>query len=123
MPDERIGTYAKGVMGESAACSYLMEKGMQLLQRRYRSPYGEIDLVMLDGEILVFAEVKTRERQGRLQAQYAVTPVKQRRLIQTGRCYLGEHPEHQERLIRFDVITVAGDGVLHLPNAFEGAIW
>lgn len=122
MPEHIIGTYAKGVMGENAACTYLMERGMQPVERRYRSPYGEIDLIMLDGNTLVFVEVKARERQGRLQAQLAVTPVKQRRLIQTGCCYLGEHPEHQERLIRFDVVTVAQDGILHIANAFESSM-
>lgn len=121
MPD--VSAYAKGVMGETAAAKYLAQHGLTLLERRYRSPYGEIDLILLDGEALVFAEVKTRERGTFLTAQQAVTPQKQRRLIQTARCFLGEHPQYAQKPMRFDVVTVAKDGVFHLPNAFEGSEW
>jgi len=121
MPD--ISAYAKGVMGETAAAAHLTRQGMQLLARRYRSPYGEIDLVLLDGNVVVFAEVKTRERGNAVSAQSAVTPLKQKRLIQTARCYLGEHPEHAARMLRFDVVTVSQDGVFHLANAFQGSEW
>ena len=122
MPDA-LSAYAKGVMGENAACHYLMTKGMKAVDRRWRSPYGEIDLVMLDGDVLVFVEVKARETTGRVQAQFAVTPAKQRRMMETVRFYLGEHPEHVARMMRFDVVTVAVDGILHVPNAFEGTAW
>ena len=122
MPDS-LSAYAKGVIGEMAAASYLARQGMEELHRRYRSPYGEIDLIMLDGETLVFVEVKARERVGRVQAQYAITPVKQRRMMETVRCFLGEYPECSERMMRFDVVTVAKDGILHIPNAFEGQAW
>ena len=121
MPD--VSAYAKGVMGETAACDYLVQRGMDVIARRYRSPYGEIDLILQDGGVLVFAEVKTRERGTFLTAQQAVTPQKQRRLIQTARCFLGEYPQYAQRPMRFDVVTVAKDGVFHLPNAFEGSEW
>ena len=120
MPE--ISAYAKGVMGEAAAQDYLMQKRFELLDRRVRSPYGEIDLIMLDGDMLVFVEVKAREKATRSQAQFAVTPAKQRRMLQTALCYLNDHPEHAERLMRFDVVTVGKDGILHLPNAFEAAL-
>lgn len=120
---DSISAYAKGVMGETAAQAYLEARGLETLVRRYRSPYGEIDLVLLEGEILVFAEVKTRERGSLASAQMAVTPAKQRRLIQTARCYLNEYPEHARRMMRFDVVTVAKDGVVHIPNAFQGSEW
>lgn len=110
-------------MGETAACDHLSSKGMEMLDRRYRSPHGEIDLIMLDGEVLVFVEVKTRSKLGRMQAQYAITPDKQRRMMESVRYYLGEHPEHCQRMMRFDVVTVAPDGICHLPNAFEGNAW
>lgn len=121
MPD--LSAYAKGVMGETAACGYLTQRGLSPIARRYRSPYGEIDLILLDGDILVFAEVKTRERATSVSAQLAVTPAKRRRLVQTARCFLGEHPEHTGRLMRFDVVTVARDGIFHFPNAFDALEW
>lgn len=122
MPDS-LSAYAKGVMGENAALAYLEQQGLVMLDRRYRSPYGEIDLIMLDGEVLVFVEVKAREKLGRSEAQYAITPAKQRRMMETVRYYLGDHWEHAQRMMRFDVVTVARDGILHLPNAFEGEAW
>lgn len=110
-------------MGETAACEYLLRQGMHFLERRYRSYGGEIDLIMLDGDTLVLVEVKCRERSSSSDAQQAVTPAKQRRLIHAARCYLGEHPEHFQRPIRFDVIAVAADGFLHIPDAFQGSEW
>ena len=123
MTDQPLTAYAKGVMGETAACQYLMHKGMQPVQRRYHSPYGEVDLIMLDGETLVFVEVKARERLSPAEAQQSVTPAKQRRLIASARCYLGLHPEHARRMIRFDVVTATQMGIHHLANAFQGNEW
>lgn len=122
MPDG-LSTYAKGVMGETAAAVYLTDAGMTELFRRYRSPYGEIDLIMQEKDTLVFVEVKVRERMDRTQALYAITPAKQRRMMDTVRWFLGEHPEYAERMMRFDAVTVTRDGILHLPNAFEGQAW
>ena len=123
MTDRRVSAYAKGVMGENRACEYLCQRGMVPLFQRYHSPFGDIDLVMLEGETLVFVEVKTREQAGETSALYAVTPVKRRRIIETARCLLGEHPEHRARMMRFDIALVTREGVCHLPNAFEGAEW
>lgn len=121
MPDTTV--YAKGVMGEVAAEQSLVQRGFLPLARRYRSAYGEIDLIMMDGDTVAFIEVKTRERGSLLAAQNAVTPAKQRRLIDTARCYLSDHSEYTERLLRFDVVAVAKDGITHIPNAFFGNEW
>jgi len=110
-------------MGEMAACDYLIARGLSPVERRYHSPYGEIDLIMLDGDTLVFAEVKSREHAPSLSAQTAVTPRKQRNLINTALCYLGQHPEYAQHLLRFDVITVTKEGISHIPNAFQGSEW
>lgn len=123
MTEKPLSSYASGVMGEIAACDALCQMGMEPLCRRFRSPYGEIDLILLDGETLVFVEVKARPNGTFADGQYAVTPAKRRRLIQTARCFLGEHPEHAERMIRFDIAVVASDGIHHLRNAFEGSEW
>ena len=55
-------TSDKGLVGERQALAYLQQLGMRPVCQRYRCPYGEIDLVMLDGECLVFVEVKLRAR-------------------------------------------------------------
>lgn len=121
MPDP--SAYAKGVMGETAACDYLISRGLSPVDRRFHSPYGEIDLIMLDQEMLVFVEVKAREHASSLSAQTSVTAGKQRRLIHTARCYLSQHPEYAQRALRFDVVTVTQEGIHHIPNAFEGSEW
>ena len=123
MPDQRFTSYARGVQGEADAEEHLRRNGMSLLERRYRSPYGEIDLIMLDEEVLAFIEVKARFRGTIHSAQLAVTPVKQQKIIRTALCYLASHPEHAHRIMRFDVVAIAGDCVYHLPDAFQGAGW
>jgi len=123
MPDQRLNAYLKGLQGEEAAEDYLCKAGMACLDRRYRSPYGEIDLIMLDGEVLAFVEVKARNMSTLYAAQMSVTPTKQRRIIQTALCFLSEHPEHTGRLMRFDIIGLSSDCIQHIPNAFQGAGW
>lgn len=123
MPDKPLNTYAKGVLGEWAAEKYLCENGMVCLERRYRSPYGEIDLVMLDHDVLAFVEVKARLIATIQSAQLAVTPAKQRKIIRTALCYLGDHPEHAQRMMRFDIVSIVGDCIHHLPDAFQGSGW
>ena len=54
---DNLSAYAKGVLGEAAVCDRLTDGGMELLERRFRSPFGEIDLIMLDGDVVAFVEV------------------------------------------------------------------
>lgn len=123
MIDKPLPPYASGVIGEITACNALIQRGMEPLFRRFRSPFGEVDLIMLDHDTLVFVEVKTRANGTSADGQYAVTPKKRQRLIQTARHFLGEHPEHAGRMLRFDVVVIASDGVHHFINAFEGSEW
>lgn len=123
MPETR-SIYAKGIQGEAIAEQHLKAKGFQWIASRYRSPYGEIDLIMLDQNVLVFIEVKYRSRATLASAQLAVTPAKQRRIIQTALCYLNEHPEYAEHPMRFDIVSFSGDDTWeHLQNAFQGYGW
>lgn len=115
MPDT---SYQKGVDGEAAALAYLKNKGMAPLEMRYHSRFGEIDLVMEDGDALVFVEVKSRPKGQMGDGACAVTPQKQRRLIKTALCYLAEHPT--DRVARFDVVELTQNGIQHIINAFEG---
>ena len=52
-----------------------------------------------------------------------MTPLKRRRMAEAARCYLGAHPEHAGRCVRFDVVTVTAEGVRHVPDAFSGCEW
>lgn len=109
--------YDSGLMGERQAENYLAGLGMLCLARRYRGGDGELDLVMQDGDILVMVEVKYRPRSRRGMGLAAVTPSKQRRMLHAAQHFLLER-EWTSRPVRFDVVEITADGLLHLPNAF-----
>lgn len=114
---------ALGTAGESHALRYLEARGHRLVTRNWYCQSGELDLVTLDDEVLVFVEVKTRrgERAGR--ADDAVTSRKRSRFLASAEWFLAKHPEHQNRIWRCDLVAIAIDGtsgvakVRHYPNA------
>ncbi len=112
--------YEAGLKGESQAESYLVSLGMKVLARRYRGQDGEIDLVMQDGEYVVFVEVKARMKGLPGEGLLAVTPNKQRRMTHAALSFLLER-EWMDRAVRFDVVEVTGYGIRHVPNAFMAA--
>lgn len=112
--------YESGLSGEARAERYLNQLGMNVIARRYRGADGEIDLVMLDRETIVFVEVKARPASFAGAGLMAVTPAKQRRMTHAAMSFLLER-EWMERLVRFDVVEITRDGILHIPNAFMAA--
>ena len=109
--------YDKGLSGEQQAENYLSGRGMLCLERRYRGQDGEIDLIMRDSETIVMVEVKYRP-EGRAGAGLvAVTPAKQRRMLHAAQSFLLER-EWMNVPVRFDVVEITADGILHIPNAF-----
>ena len=110
--------YQKGLVGEQRALEYLQNRGMVLLCRRYRSPFGEIDLVMHDGDALVFVEVKARGTGRQGMGLIAVDARKQKKLVKTALYFLSE--QGYDGVARFDVIELTADGVLHVRDAFQG---
>lgn len=111
-------TYETGVRGEEAAETYLAGKGLTPLARRYREKCGEIDLIMADGDCVVFVEVKTRFSAAAGLGAMAVTPQKQRRIARCATVYLMKQ-KWLNKSIRFDVVEVNRDGIIHIPNAFQ----
>ena len=102
---ERIGRYRRGRVSEWLAAAALLARGHRILARRFRTPYGEIDLVARKRNLLVFVEVKAR---GSLdEAAYAVTPRQQQRIIDAAQGWLVAHPEHAEFELRFDAMLIA----------------
>jgi putative endonuclease len=93
-----------GAWGEEQAAYYLENRGYRIVERGFRSRFGEIDIIAGTADELIFCEVKTR-RQGALAApQEAVSRSKQRRLIKTAGWYLNQHPWDGD--LRFDVIAI-----------------
>jgi putative endonuclease len=107
-----------GRRGEDAAAAWLARQGCEVVARNVRTAFGEIDLVALDGDVVVFVEVKARRGQGALEA---VGPAKQRRLVRLATAFLAR-AGWLERKARFDVVAVDGRGACtHVANAFDCA--
>lgn len=111
---------ARGRWAEDAACRHLEALGYRCEARNVRLAGGEIDLVALQGDVLVFVEVKARRAPGR--AGEAVTADKRRRLARAAAAWIARRGLPAGGC-RFDVVTVEGRGedvgVEHLPNAFD----
>ncbi len=110
--------YHRGLRGEERAEAYLCARGMILIARRFRGQDGEIDLIMQEGETIVFVEVKARPNAGAGEGFQAVTPAKQRRLIHAAVFFLIQR-EWMDRPVRFDVVEITSQGLRHVPNAFQ----
>ncbi len=112
-----------GIVGETLAARELASRGYRILERRYRTRYGEIDIVAEDGETLVFVEVRARATAEFGRAGDSVVAAKQRKVAAMAVDYLARH--HQtNRPCRFDVVAI--DGALSeqpqitiYPAAFE----
>jgi putative endonuclease len=113
-----------GTRSERAAARFLKKLGYRILVRNYRCPLGELDLIALDRQCLVFVEVRSTERGDVLKPAASVDRIKQERLTQ-----LALHFLKRKRLLnqaaRFDVLALSWPAgqveptIAHYPNAFE----
>ncbi len=97
---------ALGEYGERLACRYLTERGLTVVDRNWRCPEGEIDVVALDGGWVVVCEVKTRSGLRFGAPVEAVVPRKVARLRRLALTWLEAHPEHRGRRLRIDVVGI-----------------
>jgi putative endonuclease len=109
-----------GKMGEDLACRELGRRGYSILARRYRTRYGEIDIVARDGETTVFVEVKTREGDEFGGGAGAITGWKQRRIARMATDYLARQ-KMMDKPARFDVVVVDLEGGRPRIEVFAGA--
>lgn len=113
-----------GQKGERRAASFLSKKGIKVLARGVANPFGEIDLVALDGDTIVFVEVRTRRTTDAGHPAETITPQKQSRLTRAALAYLKQNKLLDHRS-RFDVVAILWpDGskspqIEHYKNAFE----
>ncbi|GHV94217.1 UPF0102 protein [Spirochaetia bacterium] len=113
-----------GREGEERAAGLLEAAGMSIIAKNVRSQRGEVDIVALDGETIVFVEVKAWSVYGMEDLQYGLNLKKQRRIIETAKYFLSTHREYNRKAVRFDVIFVGKDAlsgepaVTHLASAF-----
>ena len=115
---ERVAAFRTGLSAESRAAAFLIAKGYRILAKRYRTPYGEIDLVARKRNLIAFVEVKARASLD--DAAWAVTPRQQQRIINAAQAWLMAHPEHAEFEMRFDAMLIAPRSLpRHLLAAFD----
>jgi len=113
---------ALGRRGEQLAARFLERAGLRIIARRFRLRCGEIDLIALDRELVVFVEVKTRRGRGYGAPAESVTPSKQQKISRVALAFLSGRGWH-ERPCRFDVVEVVAGGktseIRHIPDAFR----
>lgn len=101
---------ARGRAAEAGAEAWLAARGLVPLERNFSCRFGEIDLLMRDGEELVAIEVRYRRRGAMLRAVDSIPAGKRRRIVLTASYFLQTHEEFQDRPMRFDVIALSGSG-------------
>lgn len=119
MPDSthpNLSNRARGRWGEDLAANHYRRLGFQILDRNWRSPTGELDLVVRSESTIVFSEVKAR-RTADYGVAAAVTPIKQRRIRRLAAEWLRAHDVHADA-IRFDVVAITGTTLELIDDAF-----
>ena len=115
--EQKEKTYDRGIMAEGAAEIFLRAKGYKILERRYRTKVGEVDIIALDDEYIVFIEVKARATLD--DALFSITPKMRGRISDAAMAFLSENPNYTMRPMRFDVIAVKLPFTIrHMENAF-----
>lgn len=110
----------RGSEAERLACQHLQAAGLTLHETNYRCRFGEIDLIMQDGETLVFVEVRERRHGGFGSGADSVDARKRARLTRTAYYYLQRQPRLPP--CRFDVVSIGAGGRLDwITNAFDAS--
>ena len=118
-----IKNHQRGQWAEQVALEYLEREKLELLSRNYHGPRGEIDLIMLHHETIVFIEVRYRSNNSYIHALETINEKKCTRIIKTSLHYLQANRWAENNPCRFDVITVSGKNdnpeIGWIKNAFQ----
>ena len=113
----------RGLWAQQRAKAYLVAQGLRFIAENVGYRCGELDLIMADGDGLVFVEVRWRVGRRFGGALASVTRGKRQRLIRAAQCYLADTHRGRDRMagltgVRFDVMAVEPEGLVWVPNAF-----
>jgi len=115
-----------GMCGEKEAIRHLKKSGYTILERNFRVPAGEVDIIAFRDGVLAFVEVRTRSVPAHPDPLESIGKRKQRRVIKAARAYAKHYRlEREDIALRFDVATVLLDAagkatrIKHIPSAFE----
>ncbi len=109
-----------GQSSEDLAAAFLEKRGYRILVRNKRFKIGEIDIVAMDGDTLVFVEVRSRSDPSQVHPAETITPRKKQQIIRAAMAYC-QNERITDTMIRFDVIAVLGpeNKIELIQNAFE----
>jgi len=116
-----MNTKQIGDNGENRAVEYLISNGFAIIERNWRTKGGEVDIIAVKNDILVFVEVKTLPNGTIDMIQRELNYQKRQRIIKTSKRFLLKHRQYSNSYIRFDVIVIDMPGlepVYHIENAF-----
>jgi putative endonuclease len=133
MDNSRVPRKERGNSGEEQAATALQAAGLEIIARNYRAilqngtMLGEIDIIAVEGETVVFVEVKAWSTFGMEDLQYGLDTKKQQKIIKTAKYFLAENRKYSKMSIRFDVVFVnnkapAGNQITHLASAFTESV-
>jgi putative endonuclease len=111
-----------GKKGEEQAAAALEAAGMEIIAKNVRSIYGEVDIVAVEGETIVFVEVKAWSAYGMEDLQYSLDLRKQQKIIKTAKFFLSENRKYSKMAIRFDVVFVKKSSISHIASAFMESV-
>ena len=117
----------RGKAGEALAAAFLEQNGYQIIARNFYCRGGELDIVAVKDTVLVFAEVRTRQKGGMVSPAESVTAAKRKKIVAAAYAFLEQNPRLEQTLQpRFDFISVEAVGkdtanwqIDHLCDAFQ----
>lgn len=115
-----MNTREKGREGETIVAEYLQGEGYRILRMNFISPFGEVDVIAEKDGLVAFIEVKSWSVIGWEDLERSVNQVKKRRILNTSRFFLMDHPEYADAGIRYDIAFVEPEKALiyYIPDAF-----
>ena len=116
-----MNTKITGNAGENKAAEYLEEHGFTIISRNFRTKGGEIDIIALKDDVVVFVEVKSLPNGTPELLQTELNSRKLQRIVKSSKCFLLKHRQYSNSYIRYDVIVIDMPGypkAYHIENAF-----
>lgn len=110
-----------GYEGENRACQFLIEHNYKVIERNWRKRMGEIDIIALHNNFIVFIEVKTYPKGTFTTLSHSLNKNKQKKIIETSKYFLNLYRQYNEQYIRYDVILVDFphyEPIYHIEHAF-----
>lgn len=112
-----------GKRAEDIAATHLLKQGLKLLEQNYHSRFGEIDIITIDKQCLVFIEVRYRKSEKYMSVVETIDKRKCKKIIITSEYYLNQQKKYQSYQCRYDVIAITGQldtpSIEWIKNAFQ----